>query len=135
MATASGTFNASGEAVYYGTAPYGLTAGYLYANIGGTWSLADSRNNYKYQLGIALGATPSIDGLLASLSIRLASSVFTKHLIFGSLIQDAGQKFCLAALDAIALPTKAKPKDTNNIFFILSSFKKNKKDIHIPTFT
>ena len=64
LATASGRFNASGEAVYYGTAPYGLTAGYLYANIGGTWSDADNRNNYFYQLGIALGATPSIDGML-----------------------------------------------------------------------
>ena len=64
LATASGTFNASGEAVYYGTAPYGLTAGYLYANIGGTWSDADNKNNYFYQLGIALGATPSIDGML-----------------------------------------------------------------------
>ena len=64
LATASGSFNASGEAVYYGTAPYGLTAGYLYANIGGVWTDADNKYNYSYQLGIALGATPSIDGML-----------------------------------------------------------------------
>ena len=77
LATASGTFNASGEAVYYGTAPYGLTAGYLYANIGGTWSLADSRNNYKYQLGIALGATPSIDGLLVKGFVHAPYDMYT----------------------------------------------------------
>ena len=77
LATASGTFNASGEAVYYGKSAIGLTAGYLYANIGGTWSLADSRNNYKYQLGIALGATPSIDGLLVKGFVHAPYDMYT----------------------------------------------------------
>ena len=66
LATASKEeFNASGEAVYYGDAPrYGLTAGYLYANVGGTWSLANNDTNYSYQLAIAMGPTPSINGML-----------------------------------------------------------------------
>ena len=93
LATASGIFNASGEAVYYGTAAIGLTAGYLYANIGGTWSEADNINNYSYQLGIALGETPSIDGLLIKGFVHANHMMYLANVGSTQYISDVSAEF------------------------------------------
>lgn len=93
LATASGVFNASGEAVYYGTAAIGLTAGYLYANIGGTWSEANNISNYSYQLGIALGENPSIDGLLIKGFVHANPTMYSANVGSTQYISDVSAEF------------------------------------------